>query len=278
MSIPARAIVRRDDVADESYISLGSPANFPASGFITAKNGVPLGGTLIDPLYVLTAAHIQGDIVPGVTTFTIGGAPYVIAEQRPHSAFNATGKFDNDINVVRLAMPVLNVTPASYYTGVAELNSTATTIGYGETGTGLTGSAVGTAGQRRGAQNTVDAFGDGAVFPTTSFMADFDRPGFPLESTIGSFIPLPLEGTVALFDSGGGIYANFGGGPVLIGINSFTASRDGTPNNDYGDLFGATRVSLFSGYIAANIPEPTAFMLALFGAIAVRAAGRPRRR
>lgn len=273
-----RAVVRRDDVLDASYIALGSEAKFPASGFITAPNGALLGGTLIDPRYLLTAAHIQGDIIPGVTTFTIGGTPYIIAEQRPHPAFNATGKFENDINVVRLAMPVPNVTPVPYNTGMPELGSTATTIGYGETGTGVSGSIGGSAGQRRGAQNMVDVFGDGAAFPPTSFIADFDRPGAPLESTTGSFFPLALEGTVALFDSGGGVYTDFGTGAVLIGINSFTASRDGTPNNDYGDLFGATRVSLFSNYIVANIPEPSTGVLTIFGAVVARCAARFRRK
>lgn len=276
---PARAVVRRDDVPDASYITLGSEANFPASGFITAAgNGAPLGGTLIDPRYVLTVAHIQGDIIPGTTTFTVGGTPYVIAEQRPHPDFNATGKFENDINVLRLAMAVPNVTPAPYNTAQPELGSVATAIGYGETGTGLTGSIGGSAGQRRGMQNTVDAFGDGSVFPPTSFIADFDRPGAPLESTTGSFMPLALEGTLALFDSGGGIYTDFGAGQVLIGLNSFTASRDGSANNDYGDLFGATRVSLFGDYIAANIPEPSAGMLALCGVIIARCAARQRRK
>jgi len=276
----ARAIVRRDnpDAPDSSYIALGSQANFPASGFITAPNGALLGGTLIDPQYVLTVAHIQGDIIPGVTTFTIGGAPYVIAEQRPHPAFNSTGKFDNDINVVRLTTAVTNVTPVPYNTVFPELGATATTIGYGETGTGLTGSISGSAGQRRGAENTVDIFGDGVLFATTSFLADFDRPGRPQESTYGSVFPLPLEGTVALFDSGGGVYASFTNGPVLIGINSFTASSDGIPNNDYGDLFGATRVSLFSDYIVANIPEPSAGVLTIFGAIFAQCAARFRKR
>lgn len=273
----ARAVVRRDDVLDTSYIALGSEANFPASGFITASsNGAPLGGTLIDPRYVLTVAHIQGDIIPGVTTFTIAGATYVIAEQRPHPAFNSTGKFDNDINVLRLATAVPGVTPTPYNMGLPELTSTATTIGYGETGTGLTGSIAGTAGQRRGANNTVDLIGDGVVFPPTAFLADFDRPGAPRESTLGSPIPLAFEGTVALFDSGGGVYADLGQGRVLIGLNSFTASSDGTPNNDYGDLFAATRVGLYSDYISMNIPEPSAGVLGMAGAIVLHACRRRR--
>lgn len=262
--LSANAVIIRDDVPDSAYIALGSEANFPASGFITASsNGAPLGGTLIDSRFVLTVAHIQGDIIPGVTTFTIGGAAYVIAEQKPHPAFNATGIFENDINVLRLTAPVLNVTPATYNTGAPELGSTATTIGYGETGTGLSGSIVGSSGQRRGANNVVDAFGDGVLLPNTSFLADFDNPGNPLDSSLGSPLPLALEGTLALFDSGGGVYTDFGSGPVLIGLNSFVASRDGTPNNDYGDLFGATRVALYNDYIAANIPEPAAGALTI---------------
>ena len=267
MAAPARAVVIRDDVPDANYRALGSEANFPASGFITAaSNGAFLGGTLIAPRFVLTVAHIQGDIIPGITTFTIGGTAYVIAEQTPHPFFNATGLFENDINVLRLTNPVSGVTPATYHSGsTTELASTATTIGYGETGTGLSGSIAGTGGLRRGANNIVDAFGDGVVLPATSFLADFDNPANPLDGTLGSPLPLPLEGTLALFDSGGGVYADLGAGQVLIGINSFVASRDGSPNSDYGDLFGATRVALYSDYIAANIPEPAAGTITLLG-------------
>jgi len=278
LSSPALAVVRRHDVDDADYIALGSPANFPASGFITAGNGALLGGTLIDPLYFVTAAHISGDIVPGVTTFTIGGAAYVIAEQRPHPSFNSTGKFENDINVVRLATAVGNVTPTPYNMGLPELGSTATTIGYGQTGTGLTGS-TGPAGQRRGAQNVVDLIGDGAVFPPTAFLADFDNPtpaGAIRDNSLGAPTALAFEGTLALFDSGGGVYANLGTGRVLIGINSFTASVDGTPNNDYSDLFGATRVGLYSDYIAMNVPEPSTAVLTLIAS--VLSAGVVRRR
>jgi hypothetical protein len=274
---PAGAVVIRDDVPDANYRALGSEANFPASGFITAaSNGAFLGGTLIAPRFVLTVAHIQGDIMPGITTFTIGGAAYVIAGQTPHPFFNATGLFENDINVLRLTNPVPDVTPATYHSGsTTELGSTATTIGYGETGTGLSGSIAGTGGLRRGANNIVDAFGDGVVLPATSFLADFDNPGNPLDGTLGSPLPLPLEGTLALFDSGGGVYADLGSGQVLIGINSFVASRDGNPNNDYGDLFGATRVALYSDFIAANIPEPAAGTITLLGCwLVFRPSGR----
>jgi hypothetical protein len=177
---------------------------------------------------------------------------------------------ENDINVLRLTNPVPNVTPAAYNVGsTPEVGSTATTIGYGETGTGLSGSIGGTAGLRRGATNTVDAIGDGVVFPSTSFIADFDNPGNLLDSTLGSPTPLALEGTLALFDSGGGVYADLGSGPVLIGINSYVASRDGNANNDYGDLFGATRVGLYRDYIAANIPEPNPGIITLLAIAAL---------
>lgn len=270
MAPPAGAVIIRTDVADSAYIALGSETNFPASGFITAaSNGAFLGGTLIASRFVLTVAHIQGDIIPGVTTFTIGGTAYVIAEQKPHPAFNATGLSENDINVLRLTAPVLNVTPAVYNTGSPELGSTATTIGYGETGTGLSGSIAGSQGQRRGANNIVDAFGDGILLPMTAFLADFDNPGNPLDSSLGSLLPLALEGTLALFDSGGGVYADFGSGPVLIGLNSFVASVDGSANNDYGDLFGATRVALYNDYIAANIPEPAAGTMTILAVVSL---------
>jgi secreted trypsin-like serine protease len=264
-SLPSSAIVIRDDQPDANYIALGSEANYSASGFIGANM---LGGTLIAPEYVLTAAHIQGDIAPGVTTFTVGGVAYTIAEQRPHPQFNPT-TFENDINVLRLASPVANVSPAAYNTSVPELGATITIIGYGISGNGLTG-ANAPAGQRRGAQNMVDAFGFEGLIPATSFVGDFDRPPLtPLDTSVplGSAIPLPLEGTTALFDSGGGVYADFGSGSVLIGINSFVGSTDGTNNSDYGDLFGATRVSLYGDFIRSNIPEPSTALFCVLGVV-----------
>jgi secreted trypsin-like serine protease len=273
-SVYCSAIVIRHDQADADYIALGSEANYPASGFIGANR---LGGTLIAPEYVLTAAHIQGDIVPGVTTFTVGGVAYTIAEQRPHPQFNPT-TFENDINVLRLASVVANVTPAAFNTTLPELGATITIIGYGTSGNGLTGASV-QPGQRRGAQNTVDAYGLEGIIPETSFVGDFDRPPLtPVDTSVplGSAVPLMLEGTTALFDSGGGVYANFGSGPVLIGINSFVGSTDGTSNSDYGDLFGATRVSLYGAFIRSNIPEPSTALFSALGII-VTASMRLRR-
>ncbi|HEX8309868.1 MAG TPA: trypsin-like serine protease [Chthoniobacteraceae bacterium] len=270
----AEAIVIRDDRTDAQYIALGSEANFPASGSI---GGNKLGGTLIAPEFVLTAAHIQGDIIPGVTTFAIGGANYVIASQTPHPQFNSA-TFENDINILRLSAPVQNVAPAAYNTTLGnELTRTVTIIGYGTTGNGATGIVPNTQGTRRGAQNTADLFGFADLIPETSFVGDFDNPNPAVltDSFTGSPIPLNLEGTTALFDSGGGVYTDFGNGQVLIGINSFVGSRDGTANSDYGDLFGATRVSLYSNFIQSNIPEPTTGILSLLGLLI---AGLKRRR
>lgn len=258
----AEAVVIRDDIADSQYISLGSEAAFPASGVLAGG----LGGTLIDPFYVLTAAHIQGSIAPGITTFSIGGLNYVITEQHPHPNYDPA-TFENDINVLKLGTPVTNVTPAPYYTGSLELGREIISIGYGLTGNGLTGATGG--GGRRGAMNTVDAFGFGAIFNRTSLVADFDNPpGITLpQGGLGSVVPTPLEGTLAGGDSGGGVYANFGSGQVLIGINSFVGAVDGSNNSDYGDLFGATRVSLYDGFIRSQIPEPTTAALLAGGAL-----------
>lgn len=260
--VGAQAVVIRDDIADSEYVSLGSELAFPASGVIAGG----LGGTLIDPFFVLTAAHIQGAIIPGITTFSIGGSNYVITEQHPHPDYNGS-TFENDINVLKLGSPVTNVTPATYYTGSLELGREIVSIGYGLTGNGLTGATGG--GGRRGAMNTVDAFGFGPIFNRTSLVADFDNPvgiTLPPQGALGSAVPTSLEGTLASGDSGGGVYANFGSGNVLIGINSFVGAVDGSNNSDYGDIFGATRVSLYDSFIRSQIPEPSTAALLLAGA------------
>ena len=81
------------------------------------------------------------------------------------------------------------------------------------------------------------------------FLSDFDNPGNPSDNAYGSSTPLDLEYLIAPGDSGGGVFIDFGSGPLLAGIHSFGAAWDGLVDSDYGDASGHTRVSVFNSWI-----------------------------
>ena len=92
-------------------------------------------------------------------------------------------------------------------------------------------------------------FPDGTV---ASMVTDFDNPHNPSDNVIGSAIPLPLEGNVALNDSGGGWFQTINGIQYLTGVTSFRATTDGVDNSDYGDLSAASRTSQSITWIDDN--------------------------
>jgi len=273
---PLRAIVELDSsfsVTDADYIALG--AEYPEVGVISGSGDVG-SGVLIAPDWVLTAAHIAAAQTTATTTFYVGGNSYNITETIIAPGYTSS-PIDNDIALIKLASPVTNVAPAALYTGSAELGVTATWTGIGQTGNGLTGQNGDGVGTLRGATNVVDAFAYSSLTPTpdvylttnsgngTFIAADFDDgtagnntlSGAPYNS---SATPTSLEGSLGASDSGGGVFANFGDGPVLIGINDFIAPGNGT-STQYGALSGATRVSTYSTWIDSQIPEPSATAL-----------------
>jgi secreted trypsin-like serine protease len=103
-------------------------------------------------------------------------------------------------------------------------------------------------------------------------IADFDNgtSGNNSLSPFSSQFVTSLETGFAVGDSGGGVFANFGSGNVLIGINSFNAGGiGGGTGSQYSAYLGATRVSAYSGWIASEIPEPgyAAFAVVLAGGV-----------
>jgi hypothetical protein len=128
----------------------------------------------------------------------------------------------------------------------------ATIVGYGNTGTGLTGQQAGTGGTKRAGNNVFDALGPSAGVHDHYLIADFDNPTSAADNS------LALEYSAAPGDSGGGVFINDGGLQRLAGIVSFgedgpATSPDGVPNSDYGDLMGFTRVSIFNDWIDEHV-------------------------
>jgi hypothetical protein len=279
---PARAIVDRDDVPDSQYTALSASSQYSGAGYVDILGpGVGEFGsaTLIAPDWVLTAAHAvtvneMGPAFPatyvtfgqGASTTPFQVAPNAISQIFVDPNYNGDTTQGSDLALLQLATPITNVTPAVLYPFAAgtELGLTTTVVGYGYTGTGLTGYQSGLGlGTRRAGTNIIDAFGgqtttggpggnssyDFSSFSSDVMMTDFDDPNNPSASLMGGTTPTPMEGSTAPGDSGGGAYVTINGQTYITGVTSFLGSTsDNTystaPDAHYGDFDGFTRLSV----------------------------------
>ncbi len=267
---------RRDDVADSQYLNLSaSDPAFAAVGKLTWNEspGSFLGsGTLIEDRWILTAGHnVDGSNGAGAgisnLQFQLGTMLHATDQWIAHPNWFAAGGENNlfsgwDIGLVRLSDAVTDVAPASLFSGSNELGLTGTLVGFGQTGTGLTGAQAGSAGTRRAGKNVIDVVGNTQTpgsNPSFAFghnrtlAVDFDRPNVASESTLGSSIPLPLEYLTAPGDSGGALFVDVNGEMQVAGVTSFGSTIDGIIDSDYGDRGSYTRVSQFIDWIADTI-------------------------
>ena len=288
----------RNDVADSFYTSLAQQSVYDSVGFLTwsiGSSGYIASGTLIAPNWVLTAGHVVGgtnDNGAGVSGMIFGIGPTYngigisATEWIPYGGWSSSGGnllAGVDLGLVRLSQPVINVTPAVLDFSTPLLGLLGTSVGYGRSGTGLTGMTT-NHGTKRAGQNVIDAqggmlttMGDGGLLdldgisPTVLFY-DFDKPAVPILSSMGSTAPVALEYLIGSGDSGGGLFIDVGGVIKLVGVHSFLASlpdpMDTTgPNGDYGDLAGVVSVQSFGNWIfeVTGVPEPSVVSLLLLG-------------
>lgn len=176
-------------------------------------------GTLVAPNYVLTAGHLfwsqdEGYMLSDFLTddpishFDFDGQPitgdeYKIAGVTLHPNWDGSDTSDGyDLAVVRLRELELTASPASLYTTGSEVGEEGTLVGFGMSGTGLTGETT-AGGTKRAGRNMIDTLGGALGYSDRLMLSDFDNPQDPDESSMGSDEPLGLEGCGAEGDSGG---------------------------------------------------------------------------
>ena len=263
----------RHDRLDSEYTALAADSRYQSVGkflYSVGSSGYIASGVLISSQWVLTAGHVTagndfngGGISSMSFTLYNGASPsqYAASDWYTHPGWGASNGdvYDGyDIALVRLSTPVTGFTPATLApsSGFVEQG---TIVGFGSTGDGLTG-YTSLDQLKRAGNNMIDARGSGAVGDISSnvLFVDFDKFGDPSASSYGDTSPLPLEYLDAPGDSGGGLFVTRSGQTFLLGITSFVASTDGSPNASYSDEGGFTDVTAFDSWITTTmtVPEP----------------------
>ena len=238
----ASAVIIRDDVSAQAYLDLGAAPQYASVGQVIT-DGWFGSGTLIASDWVLTAAHV----VNGASNmrFKLNGTTFTAVQSIAYPKWNGNLSAGYDIGLIELsadAAAVTKIAPAQRYTGSSELGLSGTFVGYGLTGTGLTGTDQNLYpydSQKRTARNVIDVWYSSPKGQRI-FGADFDNPHNPADSSWGNSTPQDLEGLIAPGDSGGGVFIDIDGVYLLAASIRSDRRLDGNVNSDYGDRSGTS--------------------------------------
>lgn len=255
-SFVAHAVVIRDDVPDLQYRM--AAAEFPALADLPGEGH----GLLIAPQWVVTAAHSVSR-QHAVDVVVVGGTPRAVRHvaihpgyrQPPQEMIDAalrSGDWEaffefmaasDDLALIQLAEPVLDVTPVRIYNGSA-LGKVIRIMGRGATGTGSTGHHL-HAPQRTDLRHGYNKI---TVSEGRWIGYEFDKPPNAL----------PLEASTGNGDSGGPILVTVGNEWQVAGITAWkrvvvtgTELRPGR----YGETSYGVRLGNYADWIEETIAK-----------------------
>lgn len=269
LSQTVQAISLRDDRPLSEYSNLSLGIQFSSAGYLADSFGGFCTATQVSPMHALTASHCLDDDADGqfdsgvsVETLSFGTRLVVpnsvqpnIASATLHPQWASSGG-DPAFDLAILTFHVPRGGGGLRIAEIAQANPTGlvgTMIGYGEQGYGDDfPSNIPGAPERLAAQNLIDSVG-------ATIETDFDSPQGST-STLGGTQPIHLEGTTGPGDSGGPLFANFGGGTYLVGVLNGGANEAGGADSEYGDVseWAALRTSANLAFLAGFgiAPEP----------------------
>ena len=216
---------------------------------ITVCHGM---GMLIHADWILTAAHVANELKSPPDSISVGGQYHRIKMIFIHPNWkdaNNIKSIKNDIALIQLECPALEISPLSLYSANDEIGQIVTFVGWGDYGNGVDG-VLGADGQLRASRNRIEeADEQWLVF-------HFDEPPNTLD----------LEGISGPGDSGGPALIETETGWVLAGISSaqsseaeYSQEEDWQQKEGQEGVYGVweyyTRVSQYIDWIRATISQ-----------------------
>lgn len=231
--VTAQSIVIRHDRDDALYLSYAARFSKPVCQVATGGEGV-----LIQPQWVLTAAHVAESLGPFARYVRFGGERYEIQKIVLHPDWVARGGIASgrDVALLKLDRPVKGVEPVLLYAKADEAGQIVTFVGRGYTGTGLTGPVRERGRDLRAATNKVEGVNE------TSIRMVFDAPPAGTE----------LEGISGPGDSGGPALLDVGGKLYTLGVSSTNSGGEGV-HCTYGTTETYARVSTAREWIERSV-------------------------
>ncbi|MEL6402553.1 MAG: trypsin-like serine protease [Cyanobacteria bacterium J06626_4] len=194
-------------------------------------------GMLIASSWVLTAAHVADEIESTKDYLTIADKRYDIRQIILHSLWKDDEeiiRIKNDIALIQLTQPVLDILPIPLYFQDDELGQSVTFMGWGDFGTGLTGVEKAD-GQFRLATNRIEEVDEQWL------VFYFDKPPDTTD----------LEGISGPGDSGGPALIQTESGWSLAGISSGQDLKGNEKEGVYGVWEYYVRISKYLDWISS---------------------------